>query len=100
MRGDRFEAAAVGIGSVRPWPPADGPVEFELFLRRRQLRSAALPFALILQASSPVLSSYYFDRVGNYDGAFFTIAALAIVAMLLVLLAKRPTRPDEVLAPA
>ncbi len=69
------------------------------FFGRRYLgsvRSAALPFALILQASSPVLSSYYFDRVGNYDGAFFAIAALAILAMLLLLSAKRPTRPDPV----
>jgi MFS transporter, OFA family, oxalate/formate antiporter len=63
------------------------------FFGRRYLgavRSAGLPFALIIQASSPVLTSYYFDRVGNYDGAFFTVAALALVATALLLMAQKP----------
>lgn len=54
------------------------------------VRSAGLPFSLIIGASSPFLTSFYFDKVGNYDGAFFTIAALALVAVVLVTLAKQP----------
>jgi sugar phosphate permease len=68
------------------------------YFGRRHLgavRSAGLPFALIIGASSPFLTSFYFDRVGNYDGAFFIVAALAVVAIVLVGLAKQPTRIDE-----
>ena len=54
------------------------------------VRSAGLPFSLIIGASSPFLTSFYFDRVGNYDGAFFIVAALALVAVILVTLAKLP----------
>lgn len=63
------------------------------FFGRRHLgavRSAGLPFALLIGASSPFLTSFYFDRIGNYDGAFFTIAGLAVVATVLLLLAKKP----------
>ncbi|TAK76270.1 MAG: MFS transporter [Dehalococcoidia bacterium] len=65
------------------------------------VRSAGLPFSLIIGASSPFLTSFYFDRVGNYDGAFFTVAALGVVAIVLVGLAKQPVgraeaQPSEV----
>jgi OFA family oxalate/formate antiporter-like MFS transporter len=56
------------------------------------VRSAGLPLALTISASAPFLSTVYFDRVGNYDGAFLTVAVLAIVATVLVLLARRPNR--------
>lgn len=63
------------------------------FFGRRYLgavRSAGLPFALILQAGGPYLTSFYFDHVGNYEGAFFTVAALALVATALLLMAQKP----------
>lgn len=65
------------------------------YFGRRHLgavRSAGLPFSLLLGASAPVLASFYFDHVGNYDGAFLAIAAAALVAVVLILLAKRPSR--------
>ena len=65
------------------------------FFGRRHLgavRSAGLPFALIIQAGAPVATSIYFDRIGNYDGAFFAVAAAALVAVVLVLLARPPVR--------
>ena len=67
------------------------------FYGRRYLgavRSAGLPFSLIVGASAPFLSTLYFDRIGNYDGAFFAIAALAILATVLILLARKPTRVE------
>ncbi len=63
------------------------------FFGRRHLgavRSAGLPFTLMMGAASPLLSAMYFDRVGNYDGAFLTVAALALVAVVLTLRAKPP----------
>ncbi|RJQ13265.1 MAG: MFS transporter [Dehalococcoidia bacterium] len=59
------------------------------------VRSAGLPFSLIIGASSPFLTSFYFDKVGNYDGAFFAVAALALVAVVLVSLAKQPKSRRE-----
>lgn len=65
------------------------------FFGRRYLgsvRSAGLPFALAISASAPILSSLYFDRVGNYDGALLTVAGLTAAASLIVLTIQRPHR--------
>lgn len=56
------------------------------------VRSAGMPAALILQAGGPLAASYYFDHVGNYNGAFLAVAFLSMVAVLLVQFLKRPTR--------
>ncbi|MPZ99399.1 MAG: MFS transporter [Dehalococcoidia bacterium] len=66
------------------------------------VRSAALPFSLILGAGGPLAVAFYFDRVGNYDGAFFIVGACWAIASLLVLLVKRPIKraPAPVLAPS
>ena len=63
------------------------------FFGRRYIgavRSAGLPFALVLGAGAPLLASYYFDQVGNYDGAFFTIAGLNGLAAVMLLFVPRP----------
>jgi MFS family permease len=65
------------------------------FFGRRYLgsvRSAGLPFALIIQAGAPLATSIYFDRIGNYDGAFFAVAGAALIAVVLVLFARAPMR--------
>ncbi len=67
------------------------------FFGRRYLgavRSAGMPFALFLSASAPLATALYFDRVGNYDGAFLGVAFLALVAVGMIALAQRPERPD------
>lgn len=63
------------------------------FFGRRYLgsvRSAGLPFALMLGASAPFVTSVYFDSVGNYDGAFLAIAGAAVLATVLVLAIPSP----------
>jgi MFS family permease len=67
------------------------------FFGRRYLgavRSAGMPFALLLSASAPLLTALYFDAVGNYDGAFLTVAAFAVVAIVLISFAEKPRRPE------
>ena len=66
------------------------------FFGRRHLgsvRSAAMPFSLVIGAGAPLLASWYFDRVGNYDGAFYAVAAMNATAAVLLLFARRPARP-------
>ncbi len=55
-----------------------------------EVRSAALPIALTMGASGPWLSSWYYDRVGNYDGAFWAVALLNLVAALLIYATAKP----------
>lgn len=54
------------------------------------VRSAGLPFALVLGAGSPLLVSIYFDHVGNYNGAILTVAALNITAAAMLLFIPKP----------
>ncbi len=57
------------------------------------VRSVAMPFALFLGAGGPLAVSFYFDVVGNYDGAFFAVGAMWVAAAALVLLVRKPERP-------
>jgi sugar phosphate permease len=59
------------------------------------VRSAGLPVALILQAGGPLAASVYFDRVGDYNGAFLGVAFLSAVAVVLVQFLRRPSRPQS-----
>ncbi len=60
------------------------------------MRSTALPLALTISASAPILTSIYFDRVGNYDGAFLAIASLTLLSAALMAVVRRPERPERV----
>ncbi|MEX0782302.1 MAG: MFS transporter [Dehalococcoidia bacterium] len=67
------------------------------FFGRRYLgavRSAGLPFSLVLGAGAPLIVSIYFDRVGNYDGALYTVACLNLLAAILILFLPKPSRGD------
>lgn len=54
------------------------------------VRSAGLPFALVLGAGSPLLVSIYFDHVGDYNGAFLIVAGLNIAASAMLLFIPKP----------
>ncbi|MBX3705292.1 MAG: MFS transporter [Pseudomonadales bacterium] len=62
------------------------------YFGRRHLgavRSAALPFTLILGAGGPLAVAYYYDVVGSYDGAFLAVAASCVVSAGLLLALPR-----------
>ena len=65
------------------------------FFGRRYLgavRSAAMPFSLLIGAGAPLLVSFYFDQVGNYHGALLTVAALNIGSGVMLLMMPNPRR--------
>jgi len=57
-----------------------------------EVRSAALPIALTMGASGPWLSSWYYDQVGNYDGAFMAVAGLNLLSALLIYATRKPAQ--------
>ncbi len=57
------------------------------------VRSVAMPFTLFFGAGGPLAVQLYFDKVGDYDGAFYAVAGSWVVAALLVLLVRRPRTP-------
>ena len=63
------------------------------FFGRRYLgavRSAAMPFTLLITAASPLATSYYFDVVGNYDGAILAVGASNLISAGLILMLRPP----------
>jgi MFS transporter, OFA family, oxalate/formate antiporter len=90
-----FLLMGVGWGGTIPMQE----VIWGSYFGRRYLgsvRSAALPFALILGASGPLAVAHYYDRVGNYDGAFIFVGCLSILAGAIILaLPKRALTPKE-----
>lgn len=73
-------------------------VVWATYFGRRYLgavRSAGLPFALLISAGGPLLASFYFDVAGNYDGALLTVGALGLVAAVLVNLPRNPREEIE-----
>jgi len=54
------------------------------------IRGVAMPIGMVMGASAPLLSSYYYDVVGNYDGAITVIAGLNLASAVMILLVPRP----------
>ena len=68
------------------------------FFGRRHLgavRSSAMPVAIGLGASGPVLVAYYYDRTGSYEGIFVVLSALVLASAALVFLARSPDRRER-----
>jgi MFS transporter, OFA family, oxalate/formate antiporter len=57
------------------------------------VRSAALPFAILLSAAGPLVTSYYYDVVGNYDGALLAVAAASFASAFMLGWLPEPVRP-------
>lgn len=64
------------------------------------VRSAALPFALLLGAGAPLAVSYYHDLVGTYHGALLVVAALNVLSGVFVQLIPAPRVPVAEVATA
>jgi MFS family permease len=65
------------------------------FFGRRYLgavRSAAMPFTIFLSAGAPLATSYYYDIIGNYNGAILIVAGANLVSAVMILLIRKPAR--------
>lgn len=71
------------------------------YFGRRHLgsvRSVAMPFSLVIGAGAPLAVSAYFDIVGDYNGAFFVVSGLWILAAVVVMLVRRPLKEQPATA--
>ena len=87
-----FAILGLGWGGMIPLQE----VIWASFFGRRYLgsvRSAALPFSLLLTAGVPLATSYYYDVVGNYDGAIITVAIANLLSAAIILAIPRPRKP-------
>ncbi len=86
-----FLLAGLGIAGNMPMQE----LLWATFFGRRylgQVRGASMPFNLLFSASGPILVSAYFDATGSYTGVLLTMAAAAVVGMVVVLLVRPPRR--------
>jgi cyanate permease len=85
-----FFVWGLGIGGMIPLQE----LIWASYFGRRHLgavRGVGMPLTVIFNAAGPYFAGAYFDRLGSYDGAILTFAALWFIAALLVLAARRPT---------
>ncbi len=90
-----FVLVGIGIGGQIPIQE----MIWGSYFGRRYLgsvRSVAMPFTLFFGAGGPLVVQLYFDRVGDYDGAFYAVSALWVLAAGLVLLIRRPQAPNRI----
>jgi len=86
-----FFLLGVGWGGMIPLQE----VIWASFFGRRYLgavRSAALPFSLLISAGAPLGASYYYDVVGNYDGMFIAVAISNLLSAVLLMLIPKPQK--------
>ncbi|MGD9932122.1 MAG: MFS transporter [Dehalococcoidia bacterium] len=92
-----FFMLGIGWGGMIPLQE----VTWASYFGRRYIgavRSAGLPFSIGLSAIVVQLVPFYFDRVGNYDGAFLAIAGSCFVSSVLILFVRRPDRRERAAA--
>ncbi|MCB1644809.1 MAG: MFS transporter [Pseudomonadales bacterium] len=68
------------------------------FFGRRYLgavRSAAMPFSIFLTAGAPLATSYYFDQIGNYNGAILTVGSANLLSAVMILLIPEPRKSES-----
>ncbi len=84
-----FVMVGIGLGGQIP---IQETIWASYFGRRHlgSVRSAAMPLTLFFGAGGPLLVQVYFDRVGNYDGAFYAVGVAWLLAAGLVLLIRAP----------
>ena len=86
-----FAILGLGWGGMIPLQE----VIWASFFGRRYLgsvRSAALPFSILLTAGAPLATSYYYDVIGNYYGAILVVAVANLASALMILRIPNPIK--------
>jgi MFS transporter, OFA family, oxalate/formate antiporter len=88
-----FVLVGIGLGGQIP---IQEMIWASYFGRRHlgSVRSAAMPMTLFFGAGGPLIVQYYYDQVGNYDGAFYAVGAAWVLAAGLVMLVRKPQVPS------
>lgn len=84
-----FAVLGLGWGGMIPLQE----VIWASFFGRRYLgavRSAALPFSILLTAGAPLATSYYFDVIGNYDGAILVVGSANLLSAVMLACLRKP----------
>ena len=63
-----------------------------------EVRSVALPMALVVSAGAPLATAYYFDVSGAYEAPFAILGVAWLVGAWMILLARPPKLPARILA--
>ena len=69
------------------------------------VRSTGFPISVVIAVTGPILTGIYFDSVGDYNGAFFTLAVVLALGAVLLLSSHKPppqirAEPAEAASPA
>lgn len=59
------------------------------------VRSAAMPFSLVFGAGAPLATSYYFDIIGDYNGAILAVAGANLISTFMLLAIPRTSPPAQ-----
>ena len=62
---------------------------------REPVARFGIHFLRLQGAGGPLAASFYVDLVGNYDGVFITVGDLWALGGALMLLIRRPTKPQQ-----
>ena len=84
----------IGVGGMIPI----SELIWASYYGRRHLgavRGVGMPFTIIFFAGGPIFAAGYYDAIGSYDGAILTFAAFWLLAVLLVLAARRPAPREQ-----
>lgn len=82
-----------GIGGVVPLQETVWASYFGR-LHLGDVRSVAMPFTIVFGAGGPLFAGILFDRTGSYTWAFTSFAAVQMLGVVLLLLAKAPRHPS------
>ena len=63
------------------------------------VRSTGLPVSVMIAVTGPIVTGIYFDAVGNYTGAFYSLALVLGVGAALLLVSRRPAPKQPAAAP-
>lgn len=64
------------------------------------VRSTGQPVTVMVIVAGPIVTGLYYDSVGDYDGAFYSLALLLLLGAALLLISRRPpAKPMPDVAP-
>ncbi len=90
--GAGFLVLGLGFGSQ---VPLEETIWGTYFGRRYlgSIRGVAMPLSIAIGAGGPLVVSWYFDLVGNYNGVLLGISGLWFLAAVVIMFVRRPVKP-------